>query len=997
MVSYSFIQMDFPFGTGKHQIMANGTGLYGDFSSTQAAIVIPKPLSQNVYYIFTADALPGMNGFNYSVVDMSLQNNLGEVTQKNIPLITDTCLEKITAIKHCNGRDVWVMAHTWRSNQFRAFLVTPTGVSSAPVISNVGTVLNQDLFNLLGYMKASPDGKRIAAAYSRKNTPDFLELFDFNNGTGVVSNPILLPGSSNPANLTYDEGLYGVEFSPDGKLLYATANYQEHMDSASKCFLFQYDLSNPLPAAILASKKIIDSIRARLGGALQLAPDRRIYLSFSQNFFLGAIRNPNNVGSACNFYSDEIQISQSYLDTVQPRYGLPTFFPYFFRNPIIATGNCQFSNISFSLENAIDLDSVKWNFDDPPSGINNYSSSFGPTHIYSSEGAYNVTVVLFYNGGCTDTLSKAIHAGPFQVYLGNDTTLCVGDTLQLRMNIPAASNLWSTNSTDTIINVFQNGTYWIRAKLGDCTASDTIQVIFRNLPTFSLGQDTAVCSTSPIDLFPTPNYPDVSYLWNTGATTQIININLPGTYWLKIRENSFSNCSFTDTILVGPKQLPNFYLGNDTSICERDTIILDATVMGASGILWNTGAVATTIKVTQPGVYWVEVTKDGCIFHDSITITVNPIPQPNLGPDNEICGFDPVVLNPNVSGTNSYLWQNNSSGSNLIVNQSGLYWVKVTNTFGCDARDTISLTFKPYPQFTLGNDRDLCQGDILPILVTVPNSTNLWNTGSTSNQQNISQTGIYWLEVTSNGCATRDSLYCNFKSLPQVYLGRDTTLCEDENLLLDAGNLGSSYQWQNNSSNQTFVVSNQGVYWAKVTANGCSSSDTLNVSYDLKPVFTLGRDTGICDGMTILLQPVMQNPQGVNYAWNNGINSPSISITQTGIYGLTITNYCGSKYDEIIISKGICKIYVPSAFTPNNDGLNDIFRAKFGEDVTQYKLQVYNRWGGLVFETNDIRKGWDGNVKGLYQPNGVYVWMIKYKTVTDPKEQLMKGTVMLIR
>jgi len=149
--------------------------------------------------------------------------------------------------------------------------------------------------------------------------------------------------------------------------------------------------------------------------------------------------------------------------------------------------------------------------------------------------------------------------------------------------------------------------------------------------------------------------------------------------------------------------------------------------------------------------------------------------------------------------------------------------------------------------------------------------------------------------------------------------------------------------------------------------------------------------------MTIILQPVIQNPQGVNYVWSNGITSPSISITQTGTYGLTVTNYCGSKYDDIVISKGICKIYVPSAFTPNNDGLNDIFRARFGENVTEFKLQVYDRWGEIVFETNDIRKGWDGSIKGLKQSNGVYVWMIKYKTVTDPKEELMKGTVMLIR
>ena len=174
-------------------------------------------------------------------------------------------------------------------------------------------------------------------------------------------------------------------------------------------------------------------------------------------------------------------------------------------------------------------------------------------------------------------------------------------------------------------------------------------------------------------------------------------------------------------------------------------------------------------------------------------------------------------------------------------------------------------------------------------------------------------------------------------------------------------------------------------------------SDTITVNYDLKPVFTLGKDTTICEGMTIQLQPTIQNPAGVSYVWNNGVTSSSISITQIGIYSLTATNYCGSKSDDILISKGICKIYVPSAFTPNNDGLNDVFRATYGENITDFRLQVYNRWGQKIFESTDIRNGWDGTMKNLQQPIGTYVWMLRYKTVTDSIEQMMKGTVMLIR
>ena len=348
--------------------------------------------------------------------------------------------------------------------------------------------------------------------------------------------------------------------------------------------------------------------------------------------------------------------------------------------------------------------------------------------------------------------------------------------------------------------------------------------------------------------------------------------------------------------------------------------------------------------------------------------------------------------------TTSYLWNDGSVVSQIIVNQPGVYWLTVTDRIGCSGRDTITVSFKTLPQFSLGNDTTLCEKNNLLLNANVYGASNyLWNTGATTSTINASQTNIYWVDVTKDQCVYRDSINVLFKPLPVVNLGNDTTLCEDHTFLLDAENPGSTYQWQNNSTSQIFTVSNQGIYWTTVNKNGCLASDTIIINYKLKPVFTLGRDTGICNGMTIILQPIIQNPQGVNYVWSNGSYTTSISITQEGVYSLTATNYCGSKSDNITVAKGICKVYVPSAFTPNNDGLNDVFRAMFGENVIDFKMQVYNRWGEVVFEARDINRGWDGKIKGQNQPNGVYVWIVKYKTVTNSKEQLMKGTVMLIR
>jgi len=123
----------------QHQVMPNGTGLMGHPSSTQSGVIVPKPGSNNIYYIFTVPAEIGNSGLRYSVVDLSLNGGLGDVTSDKNIYITGPTEEKITAVKHNNNFDIWVITHNWDSDEFLAYLVTSDGINSNPVISNVGT------------------------------------------------------------------------------------------------------------------------------------------------------------------------------------------------------------------------------------------------------------------------------------------------------------------------------------------------------------------------------------------------------------------------------------------------------------------------------------------------------------------------------------------------------------------------------------------------------------------------------------------------------------------------------------------------------------------------------------------------------------------------------------------------------------------------------------------------------------------------------------------
>src|SRR5690606_5862217 len=195
-----------------HLTMQNGTGLFGDPSSSQAAVVVPKPGSASLYYIFTTNSFATNGGLRYSVVDMTAAGGMGAVTEKNVLLSASTC-EKLTVVMHQNGVDYWVISHMLGSNGFLAHRVTSAGIQSNPTTSITGITVFEDTdhANAIGYMKVSADGTKLAVCHTYMNKA---QLFDFDASNGTVSNPRMI----------ISEGMepYGAEFSPNGKWLYVS-------------------------------------------------------------------------------------------------------------------------------------------------------------------------------------------------------------------------------------------------------------------------------------------------------------------------------------------------------------------------------------------------------------------------------------------------------------------------------------------------------------------------------------------------------------------------------------------------------------------------------------------------------------------------------------------------------------------------------------------------------------------------------------------------------
>ncbi len=301
----------------QHAIMKNGENLMGNPSSTQSAVAVPLPGSTTLYYLFTVDAEAGENGFRYSIIDMSKQNGLGEVIQKNSLLLTP-CTEKVTAVKHRNNTDFWIITHAWNSTNFLAYPLTNKGLGT-PVSTSIGSMHEGEKDNTIGYMKASADGSQLALAVKESA---FVELFDFDNATGIVSNPIRI-------NFAKDSKVYGVEFSINGNLLYVTAG--------GKNEVWQFNLLAGSNDAIAKSGLVIGKTNGWTG-ALQIAKDGKIYVSPYMADKLDRIENPDIVGAGCGYSAGAVN-----LNGKKATLGFPSFVQSYFTQKEFVQKEVNFS------------------------------------------------------------------------------------------------------------------------------------------------------------------------------------------------------------------------------------------------------------------------------------------------------------------------------------------------------------------------------------------------------------------------------------------------------------------------------------------------------------------------------------------------------------------------------------------------------------------------------------------------------------------------------
>ncbi len=1041
-----------------HQTMPNadyfgGNGLLGDPSSTSSGVIIPHPTNSNLYYIFTVDephhnnawaspnqgpadvngnplsfyeetygnfqSVPnddnGFNdGFNYSLVDMTLDGGLGDVvpSEKNVHLTTYNtsqpdqvlykCAEKITAVQGADCESMWVI--TQFVDTFYAFKIDANGFNDlTPVTSTVTPNITTQGYrrNGIGYMKSSPDGTKIAVCHAQNgslpsddneapNTGSFW-LYDFDNTTGQVTNPV---------NLVSNMQSYGTEFSADSKKLYVTNNN----------VVRQFDLDNNNAETIIYQGTLFIS-------SMQLGPNNKIYVcnGQSQNS-LDIIENPGEAGLACNYN----QGGQPLANGTSANLGLPPFITSLlgFEIDIIRNGIstselslCEGDSYTLQADEISGADYI-WSFDGNPIAGNNQAQL-----LIDSPGFYEVFIEP-NNGDC-----------PIE-----------GSAIVGVFDIPVANPVSNVAACDDFVN--------------DGIVSD---LDFTNKNSEAL----LTQSTIQYNVRYFESMEDANDLENE-ITFPYTNISNPQTIYVRVDNNDNSNCYDVTSFELEVLNTPHIVQLNNIEFCDDEGDVTDGFASIELGDLIpsirgnqsetdtsitfhttqqdaddNTASLPLTYATNSAEIFVrIENTnKTDCYSTESFLLTINDAPVANnisivqCDEDGIPEGFtsfninlfnDDVVNNEPNRSVSYYLSlvdaenEENEIDADAFENffNPQIVYARVINTTtGCVSYSEVSLevsTTSSNDTSILACDTDGTEDGFMAFNLTTSNPIILAgapvgldveyyetyddallenNALSDTFTNTVPYNQIIYARVeNSNACYGISEIELIVYELPDIETEFETLYCLNsfpETIVLDAGIINDSpsnftYSWSTTETTSTIEVNEPGTYTVSVfNSNNCSKQRTITV---LPSNIATIDNIEVVDASNNNSITILVSGEGdYEYALDDIDGPYQDSNVFEGISPSLYTVFVRDKNDCGIVDELVSVIGFPKFFTPNNDGTNDFWQVRGINNQFQANslIFIFDRYGKLLTKLNPLSSGWDGTYNGANMPASDYWFKVE--------------------
>ncbi|HEY6504064.1 MAG TPA: gliding motility-associated C-terminal domain-containing protein [Chitinophagaceae bacterium] len=706
----------------------------------------------------------------------------------------------------------------------------------------------------------------------------------------------------------------------------------------------------------------------------------------------------------------------------------------------------QFNGIGSDTQNPL------WWFGDTSTN----SGNLAPVHIYPSENNYTVSYTAGIDAACPDTIVKTISLSivPDNIIRTSDTTICFGTTKQL-LTIPSTNFCWSPttylsdpNSPNPVTNTPENITYYYTAEItgnnlivnGDFSQGNTgftSQYTYKTPPNTSEGQ--YFIGTNPLAW--SGAFPNCGDHTSLNGNMMIVNavqaVGVHDTVWRQaVTVLPNTNYTFSTWMLGLQNNNPGdvqFFI-NDSNIGGLINSSTPSSCNWAQfNTTWNSGNNSTAVitilnKLSIPSsgndfaLDDISFTTISVIKRDSVRITVDT-PYVKTTDDMTVCEGIPVQLN--TTGAVTYSWAPPTGLTNAVIGNpiatpanTTQYVVTGINANGCAEDDTVTVAINAKPVITITPDDTICKNSTVQLSAT-GGGTYVWTPATTLNDPAVTNpvaspviNTTYYVTVTgANTCTNTDSVKISIHPDPVFAISPPATICEEDAVQLTASG-GNTYTWQADPSLSNTAIANPVAspvvttnYSVFITENTCNISATLQTTVTVNPLpdvqATSSNDIDCSNDRSQL------NATGATtYIWTPSVSlsNPNIAnpvATPTGntqyIVNGTDANGCAN-YDSVTVNflaVNTGGYNMPNAFTPNYDGLNDCYGIKYWGVIQELEFSIYNRWGERIFFTKDPNTCWDGIYKGKMQNIGVYVYVIKAKTLCG--DTFKKGLFTLAR
>jgi gliding motility-associated-like protein len=506
------------------------------------------------------------------------------------------------------------------------------------------------------------------------------------------------------------------------------------------------------------------------------------------------------------------------------------------------------------------------------------------------------------------------------------------------------------------------------------------------------------CPGSTLSLTATTNGSIVG--WSTGETSAAIQVGAPGLYSVTVTDGVQSIADSVEVAEIdGPLEVD---IQGPYEICQGIPDTLWAVAPQAVSFLWSNGDTTAWTAIDSPDVYGLTVA-NACgdtAFTDRSVLRL-PVPDIEIYTNGQLeCPNDRVILSINAPYGLQFNWSDGSTGVFTSVEEPGLYWVEAFNSCGFD-RDSVSIETqgKPYPELAIFTDRTmLCQGESATL--TAQTNTQgflVWSTGYVALESIVVDTpGVYEAFFINDCGRTEASISISGPPDLEVAIDAPEDMCEGTPETLRAISANAlSFEWSDGTSGSQMSTPTPGNY--TVTVTGICGEKTSTSHYiagvPYPEVVIRQEESLMCDGAQVLLFADALHTD--EYEWTTGSAEPETYIDERGLYGVTVRNRCFEASDQVLVTTVPAPAFVPNAFSPNGDQVNDEFRPLPAcPDASDYQFRVFSRWGELVFESKSINQGWNGFLNGRPAARGVYVWSLNFR-IRD-REYHLTGDVMLM-